>query len=231
MNWRQLKVITYEKVPTHIQNDIDLIYLEASSNNSNYSKSELKEPIIGTTVVYEDKLLVGVSSILMRDIYNIPRIMNRYYYNDGSRGMIPKNFTGKIRGTSVEMIDQQVDLVFKLGYEGAFTSREKFKGYERFFTGIKETSQYDWETDYEKRYCVNYNSQNDNNWQLIMWTGKKYEHSKIKEGRPGNSEEILLWRNRPINTRGYRYDYNRRLWGIRSARPLRNPRSSNRRTF
>ena len=74
-----------------------------------YSKSELKEPIIGTTVVYEDKLLVGVSSILMRDIYNIPRIMNRYYYNDGSRGMIPKNFTGKIRGTSVEMIDQQVE--------------------------------------------------------------------------------------------------------------------------
>ena len=38
MNWRLLKVITYEKVPTHIQNDIDLLYLEASSNNPNYSK-------------------------------------------------------------------------------------------------------------------------------------------------------------------------------------------------
>ena len=231
MSWKQLKVITYERIPKHIQYDIDLIYLEASSNNANYTKDQLKEPIIGTTVVYEDNLLVGVSSILKRDIYNIPRIMNRYYYNDGSRGMIPKNFTGKIRGTSAEMIDQQADLVFKLGYEGAFISRETFKGFERFFTGIKEVSEYDWETDYEKRYCVNCNSENDSNWQLIMWTGKKYEHSEIKDGRPGNPEEILHWRNRPINTRGYKYDYNRRLWGIRSARPLRNPLSTNRRTF
>lgn len=231
MNWKELQVSTYEIVPINIQQDIHLLYNEASTNNSNYSKNELTEPVIGTTVVYEKDFLVGVSSILMRDVYNVPRIMNRYYYNDGSKGLIPKNFTGKIRGTTVEMIDQQVDLVLKMGYSGAFTSRETFKGFERFYSGIKETSIYNWETDYRKRYCVNYNTQNDNNWQLIMWTGKKYEHSEIKEGRPGNQEEILRWRNRPINTRGYKYDYNRRLWGVRSARPLRNPRSSDRRTF
>ena len=170
-----LNITTLREIPESIQNDITLLYKIASFKNKNYTEARLKEPVIGTTVVYEDDILVGVSTILMRTCYNLPRIMNRYYYNDGSKGLRPKHFTGKIRKTFVDMFDQQTDLVYSLGYTGCFTSREKSTGFDRLVDGLNEYSKYSWKWD--SKHLVNYND-SPNNWQYIIYTGDKYEYTR-----------------------------------------------------
>lgn len=190
---------TLQEIPEETQVDIDVLYSLAGIQYINYTPERMKDPTLATTVVYEDDYLVGVSSIIKREGYNIPRIMHRYYYDDGKNGLIPKNFNGKIRTCIAEMMDQQVDLVKKLGYPGAFTSRETFKGFERTYTGINELSKYDWHTDLENRYFIT-----DDSWQFIMWTGDKYEHSNNKGSKPADAAELLQWKDRPINTKRYK---------------------------
>lgn len=169
-----LTITTFQEIPTDVKNDIDLLYTIASWKNINYTNKRLQEPTIATTVVYENDILVGVSSILMRSIYNIPRIMNRYYYNDGSKGLVPKHWTGKIRKTFVDMFDQQADLAFKLGYTGVFTSRETNKAFPRLCKGLNEYSKYEWNTD-DSLHQVTYS---DAAKQYIIWAGDKYEYTR-----------------------------------------------------
>ncbi len=194
-----ITIKTLQEIDEKTQLDIDYLYSYAGIKLKNYRPDMMQDPTLATTVVYDGDELVSASSIIKREGYNIPRIMHRYFYADDKKGLVPKNFNGKIRTVIIDMMDQQVDLVKKLGYSGAFTSRETFKGFERTFTGIKEGSKHEWHTDLENRYFIIGTS-----WQFIMWTGDKYEHSNGKGSRPADAEELLQWKDRPINTKGYK---------------------------
>ena len=188
-----ITIKTLQEIPEDVQNEIDVLYTIAGYKYANYRPNAMKEPTLATTVVYEDDWLVGIGSIIMRKGYNVPRIMHRYYYNDGTTGLIPKNFNGKIRTTTVEMIDQQVELVEKLGYKGCFTSRDPYKGFQRFHSGINELSKYDWYTDLDNRYEVYKDC-----WQLIMGYGEKFNGPS----KPVDAAD-LKWKDNTLKVRGH----------------------------
>ena len=168
-------ITTLREIPSEIQDDLALLYLQASLNNENYTVNRMKEPTIATTVVYEDDVLVGASSILMREFFTVPRIMNRYFYADlGFRGLLPSGFNGNIRSTFAVMFEQQADLIYKLGYTGCFTSREKKTAFPRLVRGLNDYSKYKWEYDLDNTYCVTEDYQR----QYIIWTGDKYEDTR-----------------------------------------------------
>ena len=138
----------------------------------NYTKKKLIEPTLATTTVYEDDVLIGAASILKRDYFNVPRVLNRYFYLDTMKGMLPSGFTGLIRKTLVDLIDQQTDLVYELGYTGAFTSRETPKALPRLCKGLNEFSKYEWKYDIDTKHKVSKES-----FQYIIYTGDKYEYT------------------------------------------------------
>ena len=139
----------------------------------NYTKKRLQEPVLGVTTIRDHTSLKGVASILKREYFSVPRILNRYYFIDDMKGMLPSSFTGLIRKSLVDIVDQQTDLVYELGYTGAFTSRETSKALPRLCKGLNEFSKYEWKCDVDTKHQVT-----ENSWQYIIYTGDKYEYRR-----------------------------------------------------
>lgn len=106
------------------------------------------------------------------------RIGTRYAIHPNVRrqgGLAPKSnyYKSGIRTYAVEQLDQQIELLERLGYYNQFISREDPKGWstKRVFNGIKTHSVYDWSfSDYTWLVCPK--ETNQSCWQRIAYRGQ-----------------------------------------------------------
>ena len=175
------KVETFLKLPETLKQKVDIFYEQASKSNSklasNYTKDKLKENVWATSVILENNQVVGVASVLHRDIYgNNARIMNRYFYRPESYpGLMPELYAGiNTRQTSIDMIDQQTDIAYSLGFSGVFVSQGRPKNVilKRMCAAHNNHSKYKWTMDEKNKYLVHRAAHNDKSWQWIFYNGE-----------------------------------------------------------
>ena len=163
-----MQIIMHEKL-----NDEVLKIYEHAVNHRRFGQNYTIEKLQGGPwFTYNG---ICASSILKRDCCNIPRVLNRYFYHSKPNGLIPVNYNGRSRESTVIMLDMQVDWCYENGFRGAFFSREdNLKIVKRNMDYFNEVSKYRWTLMQEKQ-LVNYKD-SPSNWQWVVYTGEKYAH-------------------------------------------------------
>src|SRR6056300_1432936 len=173
---------TYETPPIDVQKDIDYIYNEivkrGGRRSKNYTKENLKEPILGVTIRYGNKgNPVAAARILYRSCYDSSvRVFDRFGLIEGVDGLYPKDYDGLIKKSSSDMIEQQTDFCIERGYRCMFICMElKVKRtLERVIKGHNKYSKHLWKFD--GPHYVTYKKSVDG-LQYLGYTGREFRRN------------------------------------------------------
>lgn len=141
----------YDNIP---YDDVYFLYNKIYYSNSplreNYSKKKLDlKSALAISITYRNDVPICISSILERDIFNnTSRCLNRYFYDCDSnpnKNLHLSDYESGMRKSTITMLDQQVDLSKKLGFDGCFVSTEHHKIYrKKAIKGFNFHSKYNW---------------------------------------------------------------------------------------
>ena len=131
------------------------------------------------TCLKQDKNIVGFSAGYTRDFYreNDVRILTRYY-QDSQKLRI--NFTREIlRPTTFNIIEQQIEMAKRLGYDNCFISRELRTSafFNKFIDALNNATRYRWELS-EGPYLIAPDPHNSQCWHTIAVTNLNKKDTK-----------------------------------------------------
>ena len=172
-------IYTYTEVPKDVQSDIDWIYQivmhQGGKRSINYTDKKLSEPVIATTIRYDEYGdPVSTARILVRDAYeDSVRVLDRYALIEGQNGLLPKNYDGKFKPETSEMLEQQTDFCKEKGFGCIFFSlnMKAKRVITRVVDGHNQYSKYNWFV--AGPVCVT-RKFSENDVQMIGYTGSKF---------------------------------------------------------
>jgi len=130
---------------------------------ANYSKEKIAlDFTLAVSIAERDGEPFSYSSIMHRKIFkNSARVISRFYYHPLHKIKGLRNAEMPLkhiwRDHTIDMIEQQTEIAFELGYDGVFISQhdKSLKFFTRMYNGLLVKSKYkDWKFKGNKLYNV-----------------------------------------------------------------------------
>lgn len=173
---------TFEIAPPDVERDIKHIYRKVvamnGSRSKNYLEENLREPILGVSVRYNDEGdPVSTARILYRTCYHdTVRVFDRYALIEGNTGLLPSDYDGYFKKASSDLLESQTDFCKAKGFGCIFISMEMRakRTLARVIKGHNRYSKYKW--TFDGPHYVTY-QKSKGGLQYIGYTGTEFKRN------------------------------------------------------